>query len=150
MDRDVAKIAEQGQPLIVRASLSKPFRVSSSWSVSPPSQRRFTSRANRGRLHFTEPLSVTSPSSSSPSVSNPTVASSQRKHRESYSWCSIPNSFRACLLRKLFSHRAFLVQLAVRAVGLLRTPKSPSHERSWHGFDAARTQNREACGGTVG
>ena len=78
------------------------------------------------------------------------VASPKRKERASYSWCSIPNSFRAYLLRKLFSHRDFPVQLAVRAVGLLKTPKSPLHERSWHGFHAARTQNREACGGTVG
>lgn len=45
------------------------------------------------------------PRSSSPIVSNPTVASSQRKRRVSCSWFSIPNSFRACLLRKLFSHR---------------------------------------------
>ena len=30
---------------------------------------------------------------------------------------AIPNSFRACLLRKLFSHRDFPVQFAVRAVG---------------------------------
>jgi hypothetical protein len=54
------------------------------------------------------------------------VASSQRKRRVSYSWCSIPNSFRACSLRKLFSHRDFPVQLAVRAVGPLQGGESSS------------------------
>lgn len=46
--------------------------------------------------------------------------------RLSYSWFSIPNSFRACLLRKLFSHRDFPVQLAVRAVGPLQGGESSS------------------------
>ena len=44
------KHAEQDQPLIARASLFGPLRVSSLWSVSPPSQHRFTARADRDSL----------------------------------------------------------------------------------------------------
>ena len=62
------KYAEQDQPLIVRASLSKPFRVSSSWSVSPPSQHRFTALANRDSLRCLGPSSVTCLSSSGPTT----------------------------------------------------------------------------------
>ena len=68
MDRDVAKIAEKDQPLIVRASLSKPFEVSSSWSASPPSQHRFTGRAERDGLRYIRPLSAPCSSSSGPMI----------------------------------------------------------------------------------
>jgi ribosomal protein S27E len=54
-----------------------------------------------------------------------TIASS-RKRRASFSWCSIPNSFRASLLPRLFSHRDFPVQLAVRAAGPLQGGESSS------------------------
>ena len=42
-----------------RASLPKPFRVSSLWSASPPSQHRFTGRADRDNLRCIGPSSDT-------------------------------------------------------------------------------------------
>lgn len=47
-----------------RASLFNPFQVSPPWSVLPPSQHRFTGRADRDGLRYIGPLSDTCPSAS--------------------------------------------------------------------------------------
>ena len=60
-------------------------KVAFPWSVSPPSQRRCTALANRGRLRFTKPLSVTCPSSSE-RMTGDTQNSTVRGDRSSAMW----------------------------------------------------------------